>query len=56
MLCCLVTPGLSKDFQCRVVYCKSPETTLATSKWAVSMMIADGCFSIAEEFMWVCMG
>ena len=58
-LCCLMTPGLSKDIRCHAwpyfffSTCKSPEQTSGYTNWAVRLMIAHGHFNLPEGFVWV---
>ena len=61
-LCCLMTPGLSKDIRCHVwpcffYTCKSPDQTSGHTSWAVSLVIAHGHFILPQglRFVWVCM-
>ena len=61
-LCCLMTPGLSKDIRCHV-HCMAmifqnlqitrPDIR-PNIKWAVSLLITYG-HNLPQGFVWVCM-
>ena len=53
VLCCLMTPGLSKDIRCHVwpYFFNRPHM-----KWAVSLVFAYGYFNIPLGCEWVHMG
>ena len=57
-LCCLMTPGLSKDIRVHTF----PNLQFTRSdirphiKWAVSLVIAYGHFNLPQGFVWVCKG
>ena len=60
-LCCLMTPGLSKDIRCHVrmtILFLNLQITRSDIrphiKWAVSLMIAYGHFNLPQGFVWVC--
>ena len=58
-LCCLMTPGLSKDLQCHV----RPYSLLCLQitsadvrpqvKWASNLVIANGLFNLPLGYVWV---
>ena len=60
-LCCLMTPGLSKDIRCHVLrpyfskLANHQNRHQATHKWPASLVIAYGHFNFPQGFVWVCM-
>ena len=61
-LCCLKTPGLSKEIRCHCMTILFRNLQLTRSgirphiKWTVSLVIAYGHVWVAYGHVWACMG